>query len=91
MGDPNIPTLVVRAKKIREAIYVKAGVSDAGVSDFSDDSEVGDEVRGLELEQEVDGEEAVTITNFPPPTFITTTEDNNLKVLVMLLAPLLCW
>jgi hypothetical protein len=43
-GDPAIPPLVAMAKEIREVINVKAGVSDAGVTEFFDDKEPMDEV-----------------------------------------------
>jgi hypothetical protein len=42
--DPAIPPLVAMAKEIREVINVKAGVSDAGVTEFFDDKEPMDEV-----------------------------------------------
>jgi len=38
-GNPTIPPLILRAKQIREAINIKAGVTDADVSDFFDDAQ----------------------------------------------------
>jgi hypothetical protein len=37
-GNPTVPPLILQAKQIREAINFKAGVTDADVSDFFDDS-----------------------------------------------------
>jgi len=40
-GNPNIPPLVAKAKEIREAINVSAGVNDADVSEFFEDPDGG--------------------------------------------------
>jgi hypothetical protein len=40
-GNPNIPPLVAKAKEIREAINVSAGVTDADVSEFFDEPDGG--------------------------------------------------
>jgi len=40
-GNPNIPPPVAKAKEIREAINVSAGVTDADVSDFFEDQDGG--------------------------------------------------
>jgi hypothetical protein len=40
-GNPNIPPLVAKAKEIREAINVRAGVTNAEVSDFFEDPDGG--------------------------------------------------
>jgi hypothetical protein len=40
-GNPNIPPLVAKAKGIREAINVRAGVTNADVSDFFEDPDAG--------------------------------------------------
>ena len=40
-GNPNIPPLVAKAKEIREAINVSAGVTDADVSEFFDKPDGG--------------------------------------------------
>jgi hypothetical protein len=48
-GDPRLPPMVAMAEQIREAINVKAGVTDAEVSDFFDDLEgtVGDQTDAI--------------------------------------------
>jgi hypothetical protein len=72
-GNPNIPPLVAKAKEIREAINVSAGVTDADVSEFFVDQDGGllddDEEEEVVVEvppaaAEVDVAEAV-------PTIIT--------------------
>jgi hypothetical protein len=40
-GNPNIPPLVAKAKEIREAINISAGVTDADVSEFFDEPDGG--------------------------------------------------
>jgi hypothetical protein len=45
-GDPSVPPLVKLAKEIREVMNVKAGVSDADVSDFFVDDDVEEEQVG---------------------------------------------
>jgi hypothetical protein len=65
-GDPSIPPLVAMAKETREVINVKAGVSDADVSEFFDDEEPADEVECVVEEQELEEEGAVTVPK--PPT-----------------------
>jgi hypothetical protein len=40
-GNPNIPPLVAKAKEIREAINVSAGVTDVDVTDFFEDQDGG--------------------------------------------------
>jgi len=40
-GNPNIPPLVAKAKEIREAINISAGVNDADVSEFFEDPDGG--------------------------------------------------
>ncbi len=41
-GNPNTPPLVLRAKKIKEAIKVKAGMSEADVNDLFEEEDGGD-------------------------------------------------
>jgi hypothetical protein len=52
-GNPIVPPLILRAKQIRKAINFKAGVTDADVSDFFDDS-----LDVVADDNQLDGEEA---------------------------------
>jgi hypothetical protein len=58
-GDPSLPHLVAKAKEIREIINVKAGVSDADVSEFFVDEDFGDPVECTAEEQQLEEEQPV--------------------------------
>jgi hypothetical protein len=65
-GDPSVPPLVKFAKEIREVINVKAGVSDADVSDFFVDDEVEDPVQLAAVEVQLQQEQQSTQVARPP-------------------------
>ena len=48
-GNPTISAITLKAKQIKEAINVKAGVTDADASEFFDDYQHGKEVDGLKM------------------------------------------
>ncbi len=84
-GDQSIPPLVKLAKEIREVINVKAGVSDADVSDFFVDEEVEDPVELAAVEVQLQEQPSREVASPPqlaavastlpsgPPSIILTT------------------
>jgi hypothetical protein len=84
-GDQSIPPLVKLAKEIREVINIKAGVSDADVSDFFVDEEVEDPVELAAVEVQLQEQPSREVASPPqlaavastlpsgPPSIILTT------------------